>query len=127
MGLFDDITKSSAADAGDLFKAAQHCFANKNDSFSKCVTDMLANMSQACSTEENKQARQRINDKAENATGVCATLGGVAGGIIGCATGLWEGIKSGDLIGAGVSTLYGASKGYDVGKIIGNDPTELIK
>ena len=30
MGLFDDIIKSSNADAGDLAKAAQHYFANQN-------------------------------------------------------------------------------------------------
>lgn len=127
MGLFDDIIKSSNADAGDLAKAAQHYFANQNGSFSEFAADVFANMSQACSTDENKQARQRINDKAENATGVCATLGGVAGSIIGGAAGLWEGIKCGDLSGAAMGTLYGASKGYDAGKIIGNDPTELIK
>ena len=73
MGLFNDIIKSSKADAGDLSKAAQHCFADLG---------MHVDVS-ALSTEENKQARQRINDKAENATGVCATLGGVAGSIIG--------------------------------------------
>mgnify|MGYP004458770813 CR=1 FL=1 len=117
MGLFNDIIKSSKADAGDLSKAAQHCFADLG---------MHVDVS-ALSTEENKQARQRINDKAENATGVCATLGGVAGSIIGGAAGLWEGIKCGDLSSAAMGTLYGASKGYDAGKIIGNDPTELIK